>query len=319
MYVYPTPTPPWTRPYPWRFQPLLSDLKRLGQLTDNMSEARVFLLVNHIDRRSTNAVRNMLERVRKKNPRFSWRNHYLMLPCDHGPGDCMFSPEPPTPQTATVHPQSSRRRLRYMMVSGSRQYASFNKRLDLRIPVHMTEVIYPRKFVRTEQMERDTLFFWGGSVRHSGIRADLRAHHSKRPGFYIPTNQNVRFEHWMARSVFCGSPPGWDEGDSNRYLPSMVHGCVPVFLLDGEAMPFEELLPWNGSVVRLKRRQIPRLHEILTSFTRTDIGRMRASLPSLLAALTYAARTPRGWPSDLRAIGAGKTFLRGVERGLIGA
>ena len=30
-------------------------------------------------------------------------------------------------------------------------------------------------------------------------------------------------------------------------------GCIPVFLLEGEAMPFEETVDWSNSAVRVRR------------------------------------------------------------------
>jgi hypothetical protein len=33
----------------WRFDPLIADLKEMGVVTSNMSEADAFLIVNHID------------------------------------------------------------------------------------------------------------------------------------------------------------------------------------------------------------------------------------------------------------------------------
>ena len=35
-------------------------------------------------------------------------------------------------------------------------------------------------------------------------------------------------------------------------------GCIPVFLLEGEAMPFEETVDWTSSAVRV-RREISKL------------------------------------------------------------
>ena len=87
---------------------------------------------------------------------------------------------------------------------------------------------------------RKLLFFWGGASREAGnnIRRNLWEHHANTTGFFVPISdfghrappdsktENVRFDHWMPRSVFCGSPPGWNGGDSNRYLPALVHGCT---------------------------------------------------------------------------------------------
>ena len=188
-------------------------------------------------------------------------------------------------------------------------------------PVWHLEVPPPR---------RELLFFWGGASREGGgIRRNLWKYHANTTGFFVPISdfghrappdsktENVRFDHWMPRSVFCGSPPGWNGGDSNRYLPALVHGCtsllrgiggasaclpqthlgypithptrgsdasprvwqqecsliifqsrltfdsttpyfdptgcIPVMLLEGEAMPFEETVDWTNSAVRVQR------------------------------------------------------------------
>jgi len=114
---------------------------------------------------------------------------------------------------------------------------------------------------------RELLFFWGGASRAAGnnIRRNLWKHHANTTGFFVPISdfghrappdsktESVRFDHWMPRSVFCGSPPGWNGGDSNRYLPALVHGCIPVMLLEGEAMPFEETVDWTNSALRVLR------------------------------------------------------------------
>ena len=55
----------------------------------------------------------------------------------------------------------------------------------------------------------------------------------------------------MASSDFCFSPLGQTQGDSDRYLPAVLYGCIPVFPLPGEALPFEDVLDWNETAVRL--------------------------------------------------------------------
>ena len=44
----------------------------------------------------------------------------------------------------------------------------------------------------------------------------------------------------MAAAHFCFSPRGWDMGDSDRYLPAVLHGCVPVMSDRVEGMPLQE-------------------------------------------------------------------------------
>ena len=141
--------------------------------------------------------------------------------------------------------------------------------------------IMPRPVLQLEvpPPRRELLFFWGGASRHRGenIRRDLWKYQANTTGFYVPISTfgagrnvppnaqtaSVSFDYWMPRSVFCGSPPGWDGGDSNRYLPALVHGCIPVFLLEVEALPFEETVDWSNSAVRVRREDIPTLDRIL--------------------------------------------------------
>ena len=50
VFVYPPPVAPFREPYAWRFDPLIKDLKKMGVVTSNMSEAHAFLIVNHMDK-----------------------------------------------------------------------------------------------------------------------------------------------------------------------------------------------------------------------------------------------------------------------------
>lgn len=51
-------------------------------------------------------------------------------------------------------------------------------------------------------------------------------------------------------------------GDSDRYLPAMLYGCIPVFMQPDEAGPFDELLPWaNMSTNLAGDYQVPNLQQ----------------------------------------------------------
>ena len=327
VFVYPPPIAPFSRHHTWRFEPLIADLTEMGFVTRNMTEADVFLIVNHLEK-SDDKVAELINNVRRVNPRFSWRNHFLMLPCDHGPGDCMFSGHKVTEETRAVHPNSGPDRLlRYMMVSGDQHLARFRPGHDLRIPVQMYEIM-PRAVWHLEvpPPRRELLFFWGGASREAGnnIRRNLWKHHANTTGFFVPISdfghrappdsktENVRFDHWMPRSVFCGSPPGWNGGDSNRYMPALVHGCIPVFLLEGEAMPFEETVDWTNSAVRVRNEDIPTLDHILRAIPPWRVKQMQRALPRTLARMTYQYHVPHGWPKEIRTKGAARSFVHFV-------
>ena len=57
----------------------------------------------------------------------------------------------------------------------------------------------------------------------------------------------------MKSARFCFSPRGWDNGDSDRYLPALFYGCIPVMSDPLEAMPLHELaeLRWEKTVLAI--------------------------------------------------------------------
>ena len=44
----------------------------------------------------------------------------------------------------------------------------------------------------------------------------------------LATTVGMDMSHSLSRADYCYSPLGWDNGDSDRYLPAVLHGCVPV-------------------------------------------------------------------------------------------
>ena len=82
------------------------------------------------------------------------------------------------------------------------------------------------------------------------------------------TGANVSDPHWyvrtMAQSDFCFAPPGQSNGDSDRYLPAILYGCVPVFADDSEYGPFAEVIPWDAISLRVGNKVSPTLALTLT-------------------------------------------------------
>ena len=92
------------------------------------------------------------------------------------------------------------------------------------------------------------LFSWGGAVRgrSNPARNELLKLRGS-PGMCIVNTEDAQMvkerppniPEAMMESRFCYSPRGWDQGDSDRYLPAVVYGCVPVMSDRLEAMPLE--------------------------------------------------------------------------------
>ena len=58
---------------------------------------------------------------------------------------------------------------------------------------------------------------------------------------------------------------GQGDGDPTRHMISIFHGCVPVFTLgdtrstESDALPFEEVLPWERFSVRVPQSSLKEL------------------------------------------------------------
>uniref|UniRef100_A0A7S0J291 Exostosin GT47 domain-containing protein n=1 Tax=Calcidiscus leptoporus TaxID=127549 RepID=A0A7S0J291_9EUKA len=59
----------------------------------------------------------------------------------------------------------------------------------------------------------------------------------------------------MKSARYCYVPKGWDMGDSDRYLPALLYGCVPVMADPLEAMPLVEHpeMDWEHAALYVQR------------------------------------------------------------------
>jgi hypothetical protein len=98
----------------------------------------------------------------------------------------------------------------------------------------------------------------------------------------------------MSSSDFCGSPPGWDRGDSDRYLPALLFGCIPVFLAARESRPLEEALDWAAFSVAVDESQISNLPQILSEvrYPRERVVAMRRAMASAWERLLFSSYAP---------------------------
>ena len=91
----------------------------------------------------------------------------------------------------------------------------------------------------------------------------------------------------MASSDFCLSPLGQNEGDSDRYLPAILYGCIPVFLCPGEEPPFSEVLPWRNISLRLGPDDIAQLPRILSRIGPVQVVAMRLAMAAVWRKLLW--------------------------------
>ena len=93
----------------------------------------------------------------------------------------------------------------------------------------------------------------------------------------------------MARSDFCYSPPGQYHGDSDRYLPAVLYGCIPIFPKDGEALPYDEVLPWANASLRVGLGDVASLHTIIAAVSPARLLQMRRKLGTIWRRLLWTS------------------------------
>ena len=127
----------------------------------------------------------------------------------------------------------------------------------------------------------------------------------------------------MASSDFCYTPPGAAHGDSDRYLPAVLYGCVPVFVKDGEVLPFEEELPWHRVALTLRLRDTCHLDAILRNVSHSQLVGMRRAMEGVWRALLWSTSFPlrrgqrNGYLGEDGKGDALDTFVRVLERRLL--
>eukprot|EP00966_Prymnesium_polylepis_P238471 5515061-Prymnesium_polylepis.1 len=90
----------------------------------------------------------------------------------------------------------------------------------------------------------------------------------------------------MASSDFCFSPTGQSEGDSDRYLPAILYGCVPVFAWADEEGPYADLIPWRTISLRAPPKHLP---AVLDNVSDAQLGAMRRAMRDVWTRLIYRA------------------------------
>ena len=95
----------------------------------------------------------------------------------------------------------------------------------------------------------------------------------------------------MAAAHFCFSPRGWDLGDSDRYLPAVLHGCVPVMSDRVEGMPLQEHpgLDWSRAALAVETDSLPRVAELLRQVDGEAEAKLRAHGKAIWQRLLYTS------------------------------
>eukprot|EP00198_Chlamydomonas_reinhardtii_P007427 XP_001696764.1 exostosin-like glycosyltransferase [Chlamydomonas reinhardtii] len=91
----------------------------------------------------------------------------------------------------------------------------------------------------------------------------------------------------LARSTFCVVAPG--DGWSARAEDAILHGCIPLVIMDGVHAVFESIVEWDAFAVRIREEAVNEdLPKFLLSFSPEQIERMQRRLALVWHRFAYA-------------------------------
>lgn len=154
VYFYAGPLPPWNGESNWRWKFLRELLERSEYHEADGDCADFYIVGNHLDWdrtarygsrcQNSTKVELMFESLARRWPWWQrttaagQRRHLLLTPCDHGPGDCMYSPHfahkknPVAPHLAPSNPD---RLVGFLTPTGAGGAVSwFLPGVDIRLP-----------------------------------------------------------------------------------------------------------------------------------------------------------------------------------------
>lgn len=137
---------------------------------------------------------------------------------------------------------------------------------------------------RAPRAARDTLFFFAGTMNSSMAYIDpgrtALAKLAAAPRFLVHDGSaggaRVDGRAMMRRAEFCGVPHGMRGGYGGRWLPSVQHGCIPVFLYDQP--PLAEAVPWERMSITVSLDEVQHLPERLAAISLEERQHMRSEL-----------------------------------------
>ncbi|KAG2488357.1 hypothetical protein HYH03_013047 [Edaphochlamys debaryana] len=166
----------------------------------------------------------------------------------------------------------------------------YDPRKDLVIPGFKPPKHYAASpFLGRLPYKRDMLLYLRGDVGthrspnySRGIRQKLfklaqEQHWSEKHSIFIGDGKAGDYSEHLARSVFCAVVPG--DGYAMRFEDAVLHGCLPLIIMDRTHALFESILDIDSFSIRIKEAAVDEhLPSLLKSFSPEQIERMQRKL-----------------------------------------
>lgn len=100
-----------------------------------------------------------------------------------------------------------------------------------------------------------------------------------------PPNNTLTYSELLTRSIFC--PVLMGEGFTTRFEDSVMHGCIPVIIMDDVLGDFETVLRIEDFSLRVSFEDMAKLPDILLAVSQDDIKRMQSNLQNVWSRYIY--------------------------------
>lgn len=121
-----------------------------------------------------------------------------------------------------------------------------------------------------------------------GVRHRLWAAFNRTDGWMLTGSRGGAYSRDLSDAHFCLVPPGGD-GWSSRLDDAVRHGCIPVVIMDGVQMPWEEQLAFDEFGLRIAQADIERADDILRAVSDDRRVRMRLAMYGLWLRFVYGS------------------------------
>ncbi|KAG2494839.1 hypothetical protein HYH03_007079 [Edaphochlamys debaryana] len=147
--------------------------------------------------------------------------------------------------------------------------------------------------------ERDVLFFFKGDVgKHRAPQYSRGIYNMSKEGGWVKAHKFLigghddeevkgSYSELLARSVFCLVAGG--DGWSARMEDAVLHGCIPVTIMDGVHAVFESVLDLDSFSVRIAEADVGRILEILQAVPERSVRAKQAHLGHVWHRFRYAS------------------------------
>ncbi|GLC68059.1 hypothetical protein PLESTF_000640400 [Pleodorina starrii] len=141
---------------------------------------------------------------------------------------------------------------------------------------------------------RTLLFFFAGGVgdgtEYSGgvrqaIKKLLSSLTPRPPDVEFLEGRTESYRKLLQTSKFCIAPYGYGWG--LRLVQAIEYGCIPVIIQDRVYQAFEDFLPYEEFSVRMPLSDVPRMVELLRSYTEAQMAVLRLGLAKYFRAFIW--------------------------------